>query len=74
MDKRKVFHSFRHSFKDACRDSGIPVDVHEAITGHAPGHVGGGHGRGFTVERLADEMAKLRYRRLDLSNLKWAPK
>jgi integrase len=32
-DPRKVFHSFRHTFKHACRASGIPEDIHDALTG-----------------------------------------
>lgn len=34
-DERIVFHSFRHTFKDLCRDAGIPEDVHDALTGHS---------------------------------------
>lgn len=33
-DRRKVFHSFRHTFKDACRAAGIDEEVHDALTGH----------------------------------------
>lgn len=37
-DRRKVFHSFRHTFKDICRTVGIDEAVHDALTGHtAPG-------------------------------------
>ena len=36
-DPRKVFHSFRHTFKRMARDAGIPEEVHDAITGHAGG-------------------------------------
>ena len=34
VDKRKVFHSFRHTFKHKCRELGISEDVHDALTGH----------------------------------------
>jgi integrase len=34
-DKGLVFHSFRYSFKDLCREVGIEEDVHDALTGHA---------------------------------------
>lgn len=34
LDRRKVFHSFRHLFKHRCRELGISEDVHDAITGH----------------------------------------
>jgi integrase len=34
-DERIVFHSFRHTFKDLCRDAEIAEDVHDALTGHS---------------------------------------
>ncbi len=37
-------HGFRHTFKTMCRDSGIPRDVHERITGHRGGSVGDSYG------------------------------
>lgn len=46
QDRRKVFHSFRHTFKDACRDAGLDEEVHDALTGHS----GAGAGRGYGNE------------------------
>ena len=46
--RRKVFHSLRHSFKDACREAGIAEDLSDAITGH----VGGGVGRNYGNEHF----------------------
>lgn len=43
-DRRMVFHSFRHSFKDYARNAGIPTEVHHAITGHSSGNVGDNYG------------------------------
>ncbi|WP_250518138.1 site-specific integrase [Caballeronia sp. ATUFL_M1_KS5A] len=43
-DERKVFHSFRHGFKTACRVGGIQPDVHNAITGHSDGTEGSNYG------------------------------
>lgn len=43
-DERKVLHSFRHSFKDACRNSGIHQEFHDAFTGHAGSNVGSTYG------------------------------
>src|SRR5262245_1643505 len=34
-DTAKVFHSFRHNFKDALRAAGIGQEVHDALTGHS---------------------------------------
>lgn len=46
----KTFHSFRHTFKRACREAGLSEEVHNALTGHA----GGGVGRRYGRERRAD--------------------
>jgi len=42
----KVFHSFRHTFKDVCREAGIGEEIHDALTGHAGGGVGRHYGSG----------------------------
>ena len=60
-DERKVFHSFRHAFKDACRNSGIHQEIHDAFTGHAGSNVGTTYGSGAALPRLAQEMARLKY-------------
>ena len=41
VDKRKVFHSFRHTLKTAMARSGAPRDVSDLITGHADQSVAG---------------------------------
>lgn len=51
-DKRKVFHSFRHSFKDLARDAGIAEDIHDALTGHSDGSASRGYGLGAGLARL----------------------
>lgn len=55
----KVFHSFRHTFKDLCRNAGIPRDVHQALTGHSKQTVGDAYGTGFNIETKASEMARI---------------
>ncbi|SEL70302.1 hypothetical protein SAMN04515666_1055 [Bosea lupini] len=68
-DRAKVFHSFRHLFKDMCRDAGLSEDVHDALTGHAVGrNVGRGYGSGHSVSRLFAEMSKVKAP-VDLSHL-----
>jgi integrase len=32
-DRRKTFHSFRHTFKDVCREAEVSQEVHDALTG-----------------------------------------
>jgi hypothetical protein len=34
-DTAKVFHSFRHGFKDALRQGKVNQEIHDALTGHA---------------------------------------
>lgn len=43
-DKRKTFHSFRHTFKDLCRNACISKEIHDRITGHTSSDVGDGYG------------------------------
>ena len=59
-DRRKVFHSFRHSFKRMARDAGIPEEMHDALTGHAGGGgVGKSYGRGVSLKPLIDAMDRI---------------
>ena len=46
-DRRKTFHSFRHTFKDLCREAGISKDLHDRLTGHTSQDVGDGYGSGL---------------------------
>jgi integrase len=70
----RVFHSFRHTFKDALRAAGVSEDVHDALTGHSGGGVGRAYGakemaRRFELARLAEAVSKVEYGGLDLSHL-----
>ena len=70
----RVFHSFRHSFKDALRTGGVSEDVNDALTGHSGGGVGRTYGakqmvHRFGMKRLAEAVGKVQYRGLDLSHL-----
>lgn len=68
-DERKVFHSFRHGFRDTLRNAGIPVDLADTLMGHANPTMGGRYGRGHTVTALAQAIQKVDYSGLDLSHL-----
>ena len=48
-----VFHSFRHTFEDACRDAGLDFALTDALMGHAP-NLGRNYryGTGFSIDRL----------------------
>lgn len=57
--KSKVFHSFRHLFKDLCRNARIEDAVVDQICGHEPGTVGGKYGAGRRVDVLAEELRRV---------------
>jgi integrase len=68
-NRRNAFHSFRHCFEDACRDSGISKEVMDALQGHGEAGMSGRYGRGYVLKKLAEAMKTLRYRDLNLSHL-----
>lgn len=65
VDPRLVFHSFRHTFKDLCRDADIPIDVHDQLSGHAPANAGGRYGFGRAVAKLAQHLSRLKLEMVD---------
>jgi integrase len=71
-DTAKVFHSFRHGFKDALRQGKVNQEIHDALTGHAQAStVSGGYGAKemlarFGVKVLRAAVAKVAYRGLSL--------
>ena len=70
-DPRKVFHSFRHGFKDACHACDIRKEIGDKLTGHASRDVGDSYGgEDFPLAPLAEGMGRLRYKGLDLSHLR----
>ena len=79
-DTNKVFHSFRHAFKDALRAGDVPEDLGDALTGHSNQSVGRSYGakgadamiRRFTLPRMVAAIERVTYPGLDLSALKWA--
>lgn len=75
-NKDRVFHSFRHGFKDALRAARVGEDINDALTGHAGGNsVARGYGakdmmRRFGLPALADAVNKVAYPGLDLSQVR----
>lgn len=55
---RKVFHSFRHSFKEACREADIGEEIHDSLTGHSNGSIGRGYG-GVPLATKADAIKRI---------------
>jgi integrase len=75
QDTRKVFHSFRHNFKDALRAAKVSEDLNDALTGHGTrGSVGRTYGSRNIVIRygmatLIDAVGRIAYSGLDLSTV-----
>lgn len=60
-DPNKTFHSFRHSFKRACRDAGLGEEIHDLLTGHKGVSVGRGYGQGAGLRILAEAIERVSY-------------
>jgi integrase len=58
-DPRKVFHSWRHTFKTNCRGK-IAEEIHDAITGHSTGSIGRSYGR-YPMAVLREAIEKVTY-------------
>ncbi|MBU2851117.1 hypothetical protein [Acidithiobacillus ferrivorans] len=54
-----VFHSFRHTFKDLCRNAHIPKDTHHQLTAHSSSDTGDSYGEGFALEVLHEEIKRI---------------
>lgn len=61
-DPCKVFHSFRHSFRDACREAGLDEEIADALMGHSSTQkMGRNYGSSFTLRRLNEAVLKIDY-------------
>jgi integrase len=80
-DDSKVFHSFRHTFKDGLRAAGVPEDLNDALAGQKNSSVGRSYGakqksgakdivRRFGMPRLKDAVYAVKYEGLKLSKVK----
>jgi len=63
-DDRKVFHSFRHTFKDCCRKSRVNDRAQRQLMGHAPVDVADTYGVGFSFGDLVSAMMVYKVHRL----------
>lgn len=66
---QNAFHSLRHNFKDACRNSGVNKYVMDALQGHAEAGMSARYGPGYELKTLNGAICQLGYRDLDLSYL-----
>lgn len=61
-DRRKVFHSFRHTFRDACREAGLDEEISDALMGHSDcGRMGRRYGSSFSIRRLNEAIQIIEY-------------
>ena len=67
--EQNAFHSLRHNFEDACRNSGISKEIMNALQGHSESGMSGRYGAGYSLEVLNEAMCQLEYKGLDLSHL-----
>ena len=56
--RKTVFHSFRHSFIDACRNAKVPENLAEQIVGHKEGSTHSSYGSGASLDVLQGEVAE----------------
>ncbi len=76
LDTAKVFHSFRHGFKDALRKATPDEELRDALTGHrGPKSVGRDYGAKemltrFGIKLLKNAVGKVAYQGLDLSRVR----
>ena len=68
-DKRKKWHSFRHTFKTGLSLAGVPRDMRDDLCGHADNSAGAAYVHGKSVEAMRDAVEKLHFDGLDLSHL-----
>lgn len=58
-DSRLVNHSWRHFFKDQCREHGIPEDVSHRLSGHSMSDEGSKYGAGYSLQKLYNYIQRL---------------
>jgi len=67
--RRNAFHSFRHSFEDAGRDSDVVKEIRDAMVGHGEEGMSARYGVGYYLEKTNEAMGRIHFRGLDLSHL-----
>lgn len=60
-DPSYTFHSFRHFFKDRCREATLPPDLHNTLSGHARSSVADGYGQGLSLATLKAGMDQITF-------------
>ena len=66
-DPRKVFHSLRHTFRDACREAGLDEEIADALMGHSnTQRMGRRYGSSFSIRRLNEAICRIEYPGLEI--------
>lgn len=60
-DEEKVFHSFRHAMKRACRQTLMKEEIADLLAGHAPASVGRKYGAGAALDVLQEAVNMVEY-------------
>jgi integrase len=68
-NKRKVWHSLRHSFEQACRDSRVDSAVMDQLQGHAQKGMRAVYGEGYKLAALNEGIQSVRYKGLNLGHI-----
>lgn len=68
-DKKKVFHSFRHTYRDALREADISIEKVRALGGWSGKNTEDHYGSGLRTTTLAEAIEQISYPKLDLSHL-----
>lgn len=66
---KKVFHSFRHSYRDVLREADVSVEAVRALGGWSTGRTEDDYGSGLRASTLASAIEAVRYDGLDLEHL-----
>ncbi|MGH1376005.1 MAG: DUF6538 domain-containing protein [Alphaproteobacteria bacterium] len=64
--KKNSFHSFRHTFEDACRENDIPKEIMDALQGHSSQDMSDRYGAGYSVQKLNEWLQKVDYGGLEV--------
>jgi hypothetical protein len=70
VEKGPVFHSFRHNFRDACRDARISNDIAFQFGGWTDTRIGNRYGSGYRMSDLLQELRKIRYPTIQVQSFK----
>ena len=65
---KKVFHSFRHSYRDAVREAEISGEKVRALGGWTTGRTEDNYGSGLRASTLAKDIEAVSYPGLDLTH------